>query len=271
MHDGAPHLPTTTTQGEARVLRAYDLEVRTVEPVSRDGLIIDRDGPVWRTLSSRGGVISYPGLDGLAGGELDAFIARQRDHFAILGQPVEWITYAHDAPADLPRRLITAGFVESEVGTVLIGRTEQVGAVTTLPMGVRLREVGTEAEFRGIADMEGAVWGIDAGWLVEQLTAQRAAQPDQWTFLVAEADGETISAGWTLYLTERFAALFGGATLPEWQRRGIYKALVARRARLAMARGHEFLVVDASDNSRPILERLGMAAIATRTSYTWKP
>ena len=57
-----------------------------------------------------------------------------------------------------------------------------------------------------------------------------------------------------------FATLQGGATLPEWRSRGVYRALVARRAVLAAERGCEYLQVDASDDSRPILERLGFVA-----------
>jgi hypothetical protein len=32
-----------------------------------------------------------------------------------------------------------------------------------------------------------------------------------------------------------------------------------------------FLQVDASDNSRPILQRLGFVALTTTTPYVWSP
>jgi GNAT superfamily N-acetyltransferase len=68
-----------------------------------------------------------------------------------------------------------------------------------------------------------------------------------------------------------FATLWGGATLPAWRRRGIYRATVAYRASLAAERGFRFLQVDASSNSRPILERLGFTAVTTTTPYVWSP
>jgi hypothetical protein len=68
-----------------------------------------------------------------------------------------------------------------------------------------------------------------------------------------------------------FAGLWGGSTLAGWRRRGIYRALVARRAQLAMARGVRYLHVDASGNSRPILEQLGFVAVTTTTNYVWAP
>jgi GNAT superfamily N-acetyltransferase len=59
--------------------------------------------------------------------------------------------------------------------------------------------------------------------------------------------------------------------MPAWRGRGIYKATVAYRANLARARGIRFVQVDASANSRPILERLGFVAVATTTPYVWSP
>lgn len=52
---------------------------------------------------------------------------------------------------------------------------------------------------------------------------------------------------------------------------GLAGLLVARRAQFAAARGVRFLQVDASDDSRPILERLGFVAITTTTPYVWTP
>ena len=68
-----------------------------------------------------------------------------------------------------------------------------------------------------------------------------------------------------------FAGLWGGGTLPEWRGRGIYRALVRYRAELAAQRGYRYLTVDASPDSRPILERLGFIRLAITTPYTWTP
>jgi GNAT superfamily N-acetyltransferase len=68
-----------------------------------------------------------------------------------------------------------------------------------------------------------------------------------------------------------FATLWGGSTLPGWRRRGIYRALVHRRAQVAVARGRRYLEVDASSESRPILERLGFRAVTQTRPYVWSP
>jgi hypothetical protein len=46
---------------------------------------------------------------------------------------------------------------------------------------------------------------------------------------------------------------------------------VAHRARLAVARGYTHLEVDASDDSRPILQRLGFVPVTTTTPYVFTP
>jgi GNAT superfamily N-acetyltransferase len=89
---------------------------------------------------------------------------------------------------------------------------------------------------------------------------------------VAEAGGEVVSTAWLVFKPgTEFAGLWGGSTLAEWRGKGIYRALVARRADLAAERGIRYLQVDASDDSRPILQRLGFVAVTTTTPYVWAP
>jgi low temperature requirement protein LtrA len=61
--------------------------------------------------------------------------------------------------------------------------------------------------------------------------------------------------------------LYGGATLPEYRGRGLYRATVAKRAALARERGYRYLQVDALPTSRPILERTGFVQLTTTTPY----
>jgi GNAT superfamily N-acetyltransferase len=64
-----------------------------------------------------------------------------------------------------------------------------------------------------------------------------------------------------------FASLWGGGTLPAWRGRGAFRSLVAHRAALASARGFRYLQVDASPESRPILQRLGFIELAATTPF----
>jgi GNAT superfamily N-acetyltransferase len=99
-----------------------------------------------------------------------------------------------------------------------------------------------------------------------------ALDPDALTVTVAEAGETVVCAAWIRFESgTEFGTLWGGATLPEWRRRGIYRATVTYRANLAAARGFRYLETDASDDSRPILERLGFVPVTTTTPYIWSP
>ena len=66
-----------------------------------------------------------------------------------------------------------------------------------------------------------------------------------------------------------FAGLWGGGVLPEWRGRGIYRALVAARARAAVELGVRYMHSDCTAMSRPILERSGLVPVTTTTPYVW--
>jgi len=107
-----------------------------------------------------------------------------------------------------------------------------------------------------------------------RVCARRAApdEIDEIVVLVAEADGLVVSAVWLVFKPGTdFAGLWGGSTVRGWRGQWIYRALVARRAQLALTRGARYLQVDASDDSKPILLRLGFHAVTTTTPYVWTP
>lgn len=254
---------------------AYDkqLRARAPDPVPA-GVAVERDGPLVRILGlDQGGFLTYRDLGGLTGAALDELIARQRDLFARRGEQVEWKLHGHDQPADLADRLRAAGFEPDEQESVLIGPVAPLAAMLpVLPDGVRLREVTARTDLDRIAEMEATVWQSPRGWLADGLAKEIAADPHGLTVVAAEADGEVVSAGWVRYVAGTgFATLWGGSTLPQWRRRGLYRALVTYRARLADARGFTMLQVDASSQSRPVLERLGFIPVTTTTPYIYTP
>jgi GNAT superfamily N-acetyltransferase len=254
----------------AELLAAYDEHMRPAEYLNvEDGVGVERDGPVVRMFGRHQGFVSAPRDLGVEGAEVDRLIERQRDFFAARGEGVEWKTRGHDLPPDLPERLLAAGFVAEERETLVIGVAADIAAIPApLPDGVEIREVTTGDDFRRIAAMESEIWDMDLGWLADDL----AGRAPYSRVLVAEAGGEMVCAAWLVAkYGPRFAGMWGGATRAEWRGKGIYRALVAHRARLAVDQGVTYLQVDASDDSRPILERLGFLAVGTTTPYVWKP
>ncbi len=256
------------------LLRAYDTQLRseTPDPLP-EGVTVEHDGPVIRISGlDHGGFVTYRDVSHLPGDELDALIARQRDFYAARGEQVEWKLRGHDKPADLPERLVAAGFVPEELEAVVIGLAEPLAKPPVLPEGVTLREVTEHADLARIVAMEEAVWQADRSHLLSGLSREIAADPQGLTVVVAEAGDLVVSAGWVRYEKgTEFAGLWGGSTLEEWRGKGIYKALVAHRAIRAVERGYRYLQVDASPDSRPILERLGLVTVTTTTPYIWSP
>jgi GNAT superfamily N-acetyltransferase len=254
------------------LLAAYDEEIRPSE--SRNlppGVHAERDGPIVRIVGQYRGFISAPADLALGGDRLDALIARQRDFFAQRGEAVEWKIRSHDRPEDLAVRLRRAGFVPEPRETVLIGlAAEQAARQAGSVPEVSIRLTDTAEDMRRIAAMESEVWAQDWSWLADDLAGRVAT--GQFAVFVAEVGEQVVSSAWLVFKPgTQFAGLWGGATLPGWRGRGIYRALVARRAETAAGRGVRYLQVDASDDSRPILERLGFVAVTTTTPYVWDP
>ncbi|MGH3493474.1 MAG: GNAT family N-acetyltransferase [Sciscionella sp.] len=252
---------------------AYDERMRRPPATPPVGARYERDGPVVRIVGQLGGFISTPRDTGVRGAELDELIARQRDHFAARGERVQWSVRAHDQPADLASRLRAAGFVSQAEETVFVGRVEDIDGSPVTPEGVVLRPATAYVDMHRIAAMESAVWGRDWTRLGEDLIARVAAAPEEISVLIAEAGGEVVSAAWLVFLgaATQSAGLWGGSTRQAWRGRGIYRALLAARARRARARGVRFLCADASADSAPILRRSGLHAVTTSTPYVWSP
>ncbi|WP_367325387.1 GNAT family N-acetyltransferase [Streptomyces sp. HUAS ZL42] len=253
----------------AAVLALYDRDMR--EDARPDGpdSRIERTGNVVRQIASAHGWngVLWSGLD-TAGA--DAAIAEQVACFTELDRDFEWKLYGHDGPADLGRRLRSAGFVPEPEETLMIGEVAGLPLDAEPPEGVRVLAVSDAQGVDLVAVVHEKAFGTDSSRLRQQLLARLAADPDTVVAVVALAGDQPVgSARMELVPGTRFAGLWGGGTVEGWRGRGIYRALVAHRARVAVARGYRYLQVDASDQSRPILERLGFAPLTTTTPYVY--
>jgi GNAT superfamily N-acetyltransferase len=253
------------------ILAAYDSQLRRLVPsVPPAGHQFHLDGPLLRVTGQRRGFVETLQDLGMEGAALDRLIREQRDYFAARGESMEWKTRSHDLPADLPARLMAAGFLPEDRETVLVGETAAIAANPGLPQGVQLRQVHERRDLARIAAMKSEVWGADYSWVEEDLRSRLASDPENLTVFAAEAGEELVSAAWVEFNQGTdFAGLWGGSTLAAWRGQGIYKVLVSARAQAAAARGVKYLQVDASVDSEPILRRLGFREITTTTPYVW--
>jgi hypothetical protein len=104
------------------LLNAYDEQLRGRPPATAEGVSYSYDGPVLRIVGQFRGFVTTRRDIEVTGAELDRLIARQRDFFSARGEAVEWKTRGYEQPAELPDRLLAAGFVPEDQETVLIGR-----------------------------------------------------------------------------------------------------------------------------------------------------
>ena len=217
------------------------------------------------------------GWSGITWSELDdgcadGVIADQVSYFGQLGQRFEWKLYDYDQPPDLAGRLLAAGFTPEDEETLMVAAVPDVPTQARLPDGVRLQPVTGQAGVGLLVDAGDRVFGGDHSQLRSSLLAQLENTPELLEMVVAMAGDEPVCSARIEFLPGTdFASLWGGGTLPAWRRKGIYRAIVAYRAGLAAARGYRFLQVDASADSRPVLQRLGFGALARTTPYVWSP
>jgi GNAT superfamily N-acetyltransferase len=257
------------------VLAAYNHQVRQSTRPDGTGASFEPDGSVIRRLAQPGHEDSGIFWSDLDAATADAVIAAQVGLFASRGEKFEWKLYSYDQPADLAHRLVRAGFAASEPESLMIAEVAEVLQAldaADLPAGVRLERVTGAAGVQLLADVAEIAFGRDEPELRESLVAQQASSPEMAELMVAMAGDQPVCSARIEFLPgTEFAGLWGGGTLPQWRGRGIYRALVRYRASRAADRGYRYLTVDASLASRPILERVGFARVATTTPYIWSP
>lgn len=243
------------------VLAAFDERIRRA-PDSQDGRV-EHDGQVVRVVGAWNGVV----WSRLTAADADAVIAAQVRRFA--GRPWEWKHYSYDEPADLPERLIAAGFTREPDEALLIADVAGLNLDATSPPGTTLRAVRDADDIAAFVAVHDEVFGGDYSAEGRTLLTAITERPDTAAAAIVWADGVPVSAARVeFHLGTGFASLWGGGTLPAWRHRGVFRALVAHRAALARDRGYHYLQVDASSDSRPILRRLGFAELAITTPFT---
>ena len=239
----------------AAVLARYDAEIRA-DPAPETGVT-----SIWAD-----GVLRTEGAYNLIGWwdfpaeATDAIVAREAAHFA--GREVEWKLFSHDGPAGLESALAAAGFTPDEPETFLVLDLETHAPPFDPPAGIEARQVSDPAGAADLVAVSDAAFGRSEPWRLEALIA-RLDDPTQALFVAYDRGAEVSSGRLELAPGRAFAGLYGGGTIPNYQGRGVYRALVAARAAEARRRGHRYITVDARETSRPILERLGFEALAT--------
>ncbi len=257
----------------ARLLAAYDEQLRT-DAETPSALSVTRLGPL-RLVTFLGGrgFVTYRDLGGADADSIRRLVGEVLIHYR--GNPdinrVEWKTRAHDHAPGLHESLLDNGFLPEEPESIMIGGARQLAGDVAIPEGVTLRQVDQEADVRALSAMADEVFGDPVSEQRADALLRRLSFDDGMELWVAEADSQMVSTGRLEPVRgTAFAGIWGGATRPQWRRRGIYRALTAARARSALRLGKTLINSDSTEYSRPILERAGLVAVSTTTPYHWR-
>lgn len=260
----------------ADLLAAYDDQLRT-DAETPGALSVTALGPLRLvTFPGARGFVTYRDLGGADADAVRRLVAGAVDHYRAapageVVEQVEWKTRGHDHAPGLHEALVSHGFEPQETESIMIGDAARLAVDVALPEGVTLRRVTAEDDVRAMSATADAVFGDPVSAARADALLRRLVLDDGMELWVAEAGGAIVSTGRLEPVAgTAFAGIWGGATLPAWRGRGIYRALTAARARSALRRGRTLIHSDSTEHSRPILERSGLAKVSTTTPYTWR-
>lgn len=236
---------------------------------------------LWLARFGDGGFVTHAALGHRSDAELDALISAVIAAFSADGvAQFEWKTRSHDAGNEaLTSALRRGGLQPDPVETVMIADiatllSQAEWATAELPGPLILRQAGT-----GGADLGHDIAAVDAlhAEVFERhdrsfsslLLRELSTHPERLELWLV-SDGDTVVSAGRVDLNGAVAGLFGGATLPQWRGRGIYRALTAARARSAARAGCTLVYAECTPFSEPILRRAGLRAVTTTTPYLWQ-
>lgn len=193
-------------------------------------------------------------------GDVEEAVGWTRERALAAASPrLEWWVGWHTTPPDLPERLHLLGFEPDDEAPVLTGMT--CSAEPPAAADVEVRDIQTLEQQLEALEVDWEVWSLST----EERERRRATEERRFGSIetlgavhhfAAFTDGRAVGFARAIDL-EGGVALMGGAVLPAYRGRGVYRALVRRRWDHAVARDTPLLVVQAGHMSAPVLDGLG--------------
>lgn len=214
------------------------------------------------------GVVIYSRLNAA---NVEDTIREQITYFESIGQDFEWKVYNYDTPSDLKARLAAHGFETGEPEAILALDLKEAPPTLLKPVTHDVRRITHPGKIGDIITVQEEVWQEDLTWIAQRLAEGLRHAPEHLSLYAAYVEGVPVSSAWIeFYKHSQFAALWGGSTLPDYRKRGLYMALLAARTQEAYRRGVRFLTVDASPMSHPILEKFGFQLLTYAHPCKWR-
>jgi hypothetical protein len=205
--------------------------------------------------------------------QLHEVIHRELEYFAPLDQPFTWKVYDHDRLPNLKDELLSHDFVEdddpSDVMVLEVSRAPARLFQRAHPVEAEIRRITTPDGLKDVIYVLNRVYGNDNSWVNGRL-GMHLKVPGYLSAYVAYVNDQPAAVAWTYFPPGHFATLYGGSTIAQYRRQGLYTSLLARRLDEIRARGYPFAAVEAGAMSRPIVARHGFQHLTRVWDYQWK-
>jgi N-acetylglutamate synthase-like GNAT family acetyltransferase len=219
---------------------------------------------------SREGLVTFAKL---APKRYERQIYDQIRYFELVGVAFEWKVYEFDEPADLVTRLEGHGFSPGDTEALLACSLNTVPPpLVDIASGFRVERVENLAGLADLIAIQSSVWKQDLAQLQIDLTRAFQQAPDTYSFYCAyDNQNRVIGSGYTHYPRgSRFPELRGGAVDPQWQGKGIFRAITRTRLIEARDRMFDYVTTDATHMNYEVLAKMGFEMICHNKSMRKK-
>ncbi|MCG7495310.1 GNAT family N-acetyltransferase [Vibrio sp. Of7-15] len=201
--------------------------------------------------------------------DLAEIIQSQVDAYKKEGKNFEWKVFDTDKPSTLGRYLMDAGFEPGEDEAFMVLDLDSASEnLYKKPKHIRIERVRDPERLNVAFGVQEQVWNQDRSEHAKQLAQQMREQPKSLAVYIAYYGDVPACSAWINFNGDSpFSGLWAGSTLEAYRGKGLYRSLLAARAREAKRRGIRYLTIDASPMSRPIVEQFGFEFITYTRPY----
>lgn len=187
-----------------------------------------------------------------------------------------WKLYGHDAARDALRdALLARGFVDNDYSTLMMvsapALVESLSVMeTTDSKSLDVRQLVTRKQLDAYQNIWDDVWpdSPNSRYVNDYRSLIESGETGILFYAGFATSNNPVTSGYMFHHPGAAVALLcGGTTKAAWRRQHAYTRMLAVRAHAALRRGAQYLAVEASPESKPILERLGFAPLSTLAFY----
>ncbi|MGF1713177.1 GNAT family N-acetyltransferase [Vibrio kagoshimensis] len=197
----------------------------------------------------------------------ESIVKEQLEYFNKRNLCFEWKTYSTDKPSNIGKVLLEHGFEQEDSESFMVLDLSKADVESFDES--QITEVSDSEGIRDAVRVQEQVWGGSFDWQYNYLMSLKEHSPDSVSIYVVYVNGQPVTSAWlTFNGSSPFAGIWGGSTVEEFRGNGYYSLLLSKRIVEAKSKGVKYLIIDASDMSKPIVLKRGFEVVATTTGYT---